>query len=167
MNAPDLFAQVPVAAPHNEGYVLCEFDGVTLAIQHSDIVTIEHGSELMVRMPGESALGWFEGAHGPWPVYGLNAQLELLETLPLDRSFLAFLKTDNAPFGLLCDNVRIASRRDEMPACSLPSVMLDEHGPIRAVSRIDSRRIALITTERGIARHIERLSEQTSTGEQL
>lgn len=163
MNAQDLFAPVPVDIPRAEGYVLCEFGGITLAIEQSDVVTIEHGSELMAPLPGESALGWFEGPHGPWPVYALNADLALLSAAPRERTFLAFLKTDDAPFGLLCENVRIAARRSDLPLSELPSVMREQQGPIRAVSRIAARRIALISGKGAIASHIARQCERSAT----
>jgi hypothetical protein len=165
MNADDFFAPTPAAVPRAKGYVLCEFDGLTVAIEQSDVLSIEHGSELRARLPGEPALGWFEGAQGPWPVYGLNANLELIQVAPHDRSFLAFLKTDDAPLGLLCESVRIVARRSDLNASALPTAMQGGLGPVRAVSRIDTHRLALITGERAIAQHIERLCDQASSGD--
>lgn len=151
-----LFDPIPVVRREATGYVFCEFEGVTLAIPQSDVITIEQGSELSAALPGETALGWFASADGPWPAYALNRDLKLHSTLPDARTFLVFVRSQPLPLGLLCESIRIV--RDNFSAAPLPDVMRERNGFVQHVVRLARGQLALICESGGIAEH---LADQT------
>lgn len=154
--ADDLFA--PAAAIDQpapvEGFVLCEFAGISVAVPQADIVTIEHGSELSAPLPGENALGWFASTQGPWPAYALDAQLDGLSALPPSSSFLVFVKSQPWPVGLMCESVRIVRARTELQVQPLPAIMRANSRGVCGIARLDERHLALVLAEGGLAAHL-------------
>jgi hypothetical protein len=146
-----LFDPVPATPANTNGFVLCEFEGMTLAVPQTDIVTIEQGSELSAALPGEAALGWFASAQGPWPAYALDRELRLHTQLPSQRTFLLFVRNQPWPLGLLCESVRIVRTRESLAALPVPSVMQDESGLIESVARLAKGQLALICRSGGLA----------------
>jgi hypothetical protein len=136
--APD--ADVPPAA---QGWVLCEFGNVALAIPRSDVLSIEQGSELAAALHDERAAGWFVGATGPWPAYALDDGLQPTR-LHGDCGFIAFLRADPVPLGLLCNNVRIIGRDDELPMQALPAPLAASMPAVEAVARLSPKRLAYV-----------------------
>jgi CheW-like domain len=149
-----LFDPVPAPIKATDGFVLCDFDGITLAIPQADVVTIEQGSELSAALPGESSLGWFASSQGPWPAYALNRELQLLESTPASRSFLLFVQGEPWPLGLLCEGVRIVRGRDTLTTLPLPSVMQEQGGFVEGVTRLEKGKIAFICRRGGIAAYL-------------
>jgi chemotaxis signal transduction protein len=143
MSDQDLFAPIAPPAPAAHGIVLCEFDGLTVAVPQEDVLTIEHGSQLAAPLSGEKVMGWFESDRGPWPVYALTRRLELLEEAGLQRAFLVFLKTELAPIGILCESVRIVGKSEELKTRPLPEP-LRRHAPLgTGIAPLPNGRIAL------------------------
>lgn len=151
--ADDLFAPAAVVdePARVEGFVLCEFAGISVAVPQADIVTIEHGSDLSAPLPGESAVGWFASARGPWPAYALDAQLDRLSTPPSSSSFLVFVKSQPWPAGLMCDSVRIVRARTELQVQPLPAIMRDNASNVCGIARLDEQHLALVLAEGGLA----------------
>jgi hypothetical protein len=155
--ADDLFAPAAtVDEPARvEGFVLCEFAGISVAVPQADIVTIEHGSDLSAPLPGENAIGWFASAQGPWPAYALDAQLDRLSTPSASSSFLVFVKSQPWPAGLMCDSVRIVRARTELQVQPLPAIMrANASTPVCGIARLDERHLALVLAEGGLAAHL-------------
>ena len=149
-----LFDPVPVPIKAADGFVLCDFDGITLAIPQTDVVTIEQGSELSAALPGESSLGWFASSQGPWPAYALNRDLRLVESMPALRSFLLFVEGEPWPLGLLCESVRIVRGRESLTTLPLPTVMQEREGLIESVARMEKGKIAFVCRRGGIAAYL-------------
>lgn len=147
------------AASHpNEGFVLGELGNLSIAIPRTDVVSIEHGSELSAALPGEPEVGWFSSAHGPWPVYALDAELRPTFTR-VAGSFLVFLRSEPFPVGLLCERVRVLRARSELTVQSLPAVINDDSGPICGVARIEKARLVWVLREGQLAMHLAQKNE--------
>jgi len=133
MSEPDLFAPIPAPAAAAQGFALCTFDGLTLAIPQTDIASIEHGGELAAPLSGERVFGWFAGAQGPWPVYAFDRALRRCEfdyATPRG-SFIVFLKRSDIPLGILCESVQVVGRRTDLNIQALPE-------PLRGYSPADT-----------------------------
>ncbi|MBC7982461.1 MAG: hypothetical protein H7Y02_01265 [Candidatus Obscuribacterales bacterium] len=141
----DLFApeSEPVAAA-TAGYVLCEFDGLAIAIPQSDVFAIEHGSELAAPLPGENVIGWFASTQGPWPVYALNRSLGIATHLSTERSFIVFLKADTWPLGILAQSVRIIGNATELTTQQIPGPLAKYANGINGVARISAKQVAYV-----------------------
>jgi hypothetical protein len=152
--AASLFDPVPATPPSQEGYVLCAFENLMLAIPRADVVTIEQGTELAAALPGEAALGWFASSQGPWPAYALNRELQLHVEPTGSRTFLVFVRSDPWPLGILCDSVRILGARETLSPLALPALMQDAEGMISGVARIAKGSLVLICRAGGLAAHL-------------
>ena len=137
----DIFTPDTAVPAPGGGFVVCDFDSIVVAIPQSDVVAIEHGGELAASLPGESALGWYACAHGPWPVYALNAALRLTQNLSSPRSFVVFLKSDPWPRGLLVSSVRIVGKKSDLPLQPLPQPLQAYSPGINGVARMENKRI--------------------------
>jgi len=151
----DLFAPSgPMPDTPTEGFVLCEFDGVTIAVPQSDLVTIEHGNELSAPLPGEPVIGWFNSPQGPWPVHALDQRLRALTEQPATGAYLVFVRSQPWPSGLLCERVRIVRASSELTIQPLPAVLRDPASPIGGIARLDKRTVAWILDEGRLAAHL-------------
>jgi hypothetical protein len=156
----DLFAPAEPSAPAAaEGFVLGDLAGLSIAIPRADVLTIEHGGELSAALPGEPEVGWFSSAHGPWPVYALDADMRPIASR-VSGSFLMFLRAQPFPVGLLCERVRILRARSELTVQSLPAVMKDDSGVICGLARIDTARLVWVLREGQLAMHLAHWSER-------
>jgi hypothetical protein len=135
--AADTATPVSVAT----GYVVCDFESMSVAIPQADVVAIEHGGELGASLPGESAFGWFSCPHGPWPVYALDGALRLAQQVSTPRSFVVFLKANPWPRGLLVSAVRIVGKPSDLSLQALPQPLRDYSPGITGVARVERSRL--------------------------
>ncbi len=141
----DLFApELEPVSPVKTGYVLCEFEGLALAIPQTDVVAIEHCNELTAPLPGENVIGWFASSHGPWPVYALDRGLGITAQLAVERSFIVFLKADAWPLGILAQSVRIIGNPAELATKNIPGPLAKYANGIKGIARVSAKQLAYI-----------------------
>src|SRR5687768_9704682 len=118
------------------GFALCTFAGRTLAVPQTDVLRVVHRSTLLPPLPEERVAGWFETSLGRWPVYSLDAELQIAP--PSSGSFAVFVRDDQRAIAVLCDSVQIAAERT-LHMQPLPVAMSSEAHPIRGFARIDDK----------------------------
>jgi hypothetical protein len=148
----DLFAPAAAMRPdRSEGFIICELGSVCIAIAQADVVTIEHGAELSLPLPGQQVAGWFGGAGDPWPVYMLDGELNALRPQRPSGAFVVFIDGDPSPVGVLCESVRISRANSGFVVQPLPRVMRDPESAIVGMVRIDTTQLAWVLRARQLA----------------
>jgi hypothetical protein len=139
----DTLPATPATSPAAQGLLLAEFAGVTLAFPQSDIVAIQHSTELQPAALTDCISGWFPGAHELWPVLSLDGAFQIAREVEAPRSFVVLLKAHPTPIGLSCESVRVLSTKAALPSQPLPPAFGTELG-IEAVARITREQLAFV-----------------------
>ena len=82
-------------------------DGQSLLIAHVHIHSVEPILDVRLESGHGRALGILQLGSEEWPVYCLDAELNILGNVPARRRACVLLKSDHGGVGVLCDEVRV------------------------------------------------------------
>jgi len=119
---------------------LIGFDALDLLIPQGGVAIIEMIDSVEVGGADHGALGKLRAAGREYPVYALNARLELLsERSAAHKYCVAFNLDDQPAFALACDEVRSLTLESAAEVETLPACMRNPGNPIEAMLLRDDR----------------------------
>ena len=127
------------------------FDGVQLLIPQSSVATIEMIENLKAGDAAPGAIGFIHAADREWPVYALDANLDISDQRgPNNRYCVAFNIAGQPAFALTCDAVSsleltsVDEMRPLQPCMQMPGSPLQalvmRDGALMVVSRVKAMR---------------------------
>lgn len=150
-----------MATAQNNGLSVLTFDGVHLAFPLNEVAGVQQVSLLDKNSELPLALGSVVHGGRSWPVFGLSGNLELLTTLPAQRTYCICLSADDSETGLAlaCDTVNAIALAPGLSPPSIPTCMQRADSPLRQWYR-HGEQILPISSTPALARYIKNLMEQ-------
>ncbi len=111
-------------------------DGQSLLLPRSDVRHIELVEKLQPPGPGEGGatiLGTLDHEQRQWPVYTLDSALLPMQTLPLERRFIACLGPKGRVMALACESVSRFQLQGDFLLDELPLMMKTARTPLQSL----------------------------------
>jgi hypothetical protein len=133
-------------------YVLLSFDGLDLALRHSDVSTIEPVADVILGPERAGAIGRIDFSGEDRPVYCLDRNLSSLDWVPQGRRACVLLGGTEHIWALLCDRVQILTEQS-VRAEPLAACMRVTGCPITGLA-VHAGRLAVLTTADELGRFL-------------
>ena len=115
-------------------------------LPRTELRTIEATTDVMTASPPQGGVGWIEVNRDRLPVYCTGADLVPMSAIPVERRICVVLKSDIASFGMLCDEVVLATANIAMK--DMPVAMRLPGTPIIGLAQYADTIACVCTAER-------------------
>ena len=139
-------------APNNppqlaaERYALIKISSLNLMLLQDGIRTLESIADLESNEPPKNGIGWISFQGREWPVYCLNEDLGIYNTLPESYRICALLSIENGFVGLVCNEVILMAKSEFRPQ-PIPVCMVSAHSPITALVHDEDSMVCLTSSQ--------------------
>lgn len=131
-------------------YVLMYIEDLLLFVPQEDVDAVEIVADMRETGQGKGrddvldnvTLGWYGHGYGrpDAPIFGLNSELQLLDSRPNNSEFFTLLKHDTHPIGILAEEVEtVHSSQTYLNLQALPVVMQADDSPLSGIILYDDK----------------------------
>jgi hypothetical protein len=124
-----------------------------LLLPQSDIRILESVLDVDTAAQPVNGVGWLPFEERQWPVYGLDAALRPLATIPFQQRVCALLTCAHGYFGLVCTDISTV-QGSQIRIHPLPAAMASPHSPLCGLT-LDHGRMCLVSTAAALARLLQ------------
>lgn len=136
---------------------LISISDVHMVLPQVEIRALEAAADVDTQDPEPGSVGWIQYIQQRWPTYCLSSNLDLLSTMPSERSACILLATGAKYIGILCDGVKIARQVDFGKQQELPSTMRLSDTPVLGLITVNENDVGCLTSADRLVTHITRL----------
>jgi len=128
-------------------YVLLGFDGLNILIPQHEVRVVEIIEDVELHVEPEEAaagvMGWISQSDQQFPVFTLNARLDLCDFLPETRQYCVLLETEEeAVLGVTCDEViSLDGFKGDLHLQEIPPAMHLDFSPLSGLGLYEKRMV--------------------------
>ncbi|MEY3219807.1 MAG: hypothetical protein RIT27_1164 [Pseudomonadota bacterium] len=128
-------------------YVLLGFDGLSLLIPQHEVRVVEIIEDVELHVEPEEAaagvMGWISQSDQQFPVFTLNARMDLCSFLPETRQYCVLLETEEeAVLGITCDEViSLDDFKGDLHLQPIPPSMHLDFSPLSGLGLYEERMV--------------------------
>ncbi len=130
-------------------YVLLTIEHRKLLLPQNEVRTLESVLDIRAQYPPVNGVGWLPFEHHHWPVYGMDAALNPLSTVPSNQRICAVLTLEGGYFGLLGTDVATV-QGSAVELQPLPRAMAMPNTPLRSLALLGDH-IGLVSAAAALA----------------
>lgn len=128
------------AIESNEGktgadFLVASYDGIHLLFYEREVRSVEMIEDLMLSSPGTSGAFLYRHDEMECPVYALDREFSILQTIPAQRQHFVLLTSESGNFGIACDQTTLL-RKAETRLIPLPECMQYPTSPVQGLALI-------------------------------
>jgi hypothetical protein len=122
-------------------------DGQRFLIAHAPIHSVEPIADVHIETGHGQTIGMLQVGEDRWPVYCVDAELNILDTPPAKRRSCVLLKSDHGDIGILCDGMRVIDN-GALTIAPLPGCMGGERSLVESLAIIDGKVTCVVEVNR-------------------
>jgi hypothetical protein len=127
-------------------YAALSLGHLNVLLPRQELRTIEAATDILTASPPPRGVGWIELNRDRLPVYCTGPDLAPLSTIPVERRICVVLKSEIESFGLLCDEIVLATT--DVVITDMPIAMRLPGTPIVGLAHYANAIACVATAER-------------------